>query len=224
MPDIEATSSPITAVEAAINRFRLAVESGKNWYIALLETVREWPVSEETVGEQTYRYIVAGEALDLLQIAERLLSIAGSSVPEKEKVDFLFHNKPPVTLSAEQTRSMLGEKRFGQHLNFFYGVTAEEALLQAVEEEVRKEEQGINIHSETQIIDEIYRRVYDESHRSLLRQFRKEKSYAQSGSMTLEQIKEFSYWRFKYRFKRCEKARIASDTKKALDWIKRNSR
>jgi hypothetical protein len=224
MPETGATPSPVPAVEDAINRFRLNVESGKSWHMALLETARDWPVSEETVGEQTYRYIIAGEALDLLQIAERLISAAGNVVPEDEKVNFLFHNQPPVTLTAEQVRATLGENRFGQYLNFFYGVTAEEALVQAVEEEVRKEEQGINIHSEAQIIDETFRRVYDESHRALLRQFRKEKNYSQTGSITLEQIKEFSYWRFKYRLKRCEKARVASDTQKALNWMKRNSR
>jgi hypothetical protein len=34
-------------------------------------------------------------------------------------------------------------------------------------------------------------------------------------------MKEFSYWLFKYRLKQCEKAKIASDTKKALRYLKR---
>ena len=37
-------------------------------------------------------------------------------------------------------------------------------------------------------------------------------------------MKEFTYWLFKYRLKRCEKARIASDTKKALDYLKKQWR
>ena len=36
-------------------------------------------------------------------------------------------------------------------------------------------------------------------------------------------MKEFSYWRFKYRLQHCDKARIASDTKKALDWMRKNA-
>jgi len=32
-------------------------------------------------------------------------------------------------------------------------------------------------------------------------------------------MKEFTYWLFKYRLKHCDKARVASDTKKALDWL-----
>jgi hypothetical protein len=216
-------SSPVLAVEEAINRFVADVTSGKNWYLTLLESVKNWPVSEETIGDQRYQYLISGEALDLLQIAERLIKAAGHLVPEDETVDFLFHNKPPAALTQEETRKAMGDARFAQYLNFFYGITAEEALLQAVEDEVRKEEQGLNVHTEAQIIDETYRRVYDVPQRVLLRQFRKERAYASGGTVTLEKMKEFSYWRFKYRLKHCDKARIASDTKKALNWMKRNS-
>ena len=223
MPEAAETSAPILAVEEALNRFKADLGSGKNWFLALLEAVKNWPVSEETVGDQTYHYIIAGEALDMLQLSERLLKAAGDLVPEKEKMDFLFHNKPPVILTPEKTREILGDKRFGQYLNFFYGITTEEALLQAVEEEVRKDEQGLNVHNEVQIIDETYRRIYEVAQRTLLHQFRKDKSYTLTGSVTLEQMKEFSYWRFKYRLQHCDKARIASDTKKALDWMRRNA-
>lgn len=216
-------SSPVPAVEEAINRFKADVAAGKNWFLALLDAVKNWPVSREAVGGQIYSYIISGEALDMLQLAERLIKASGDLVPENESVDFLFRNKPPLLLTPEETKSLLGDTRFAQYLNFFYGITAEEALLQAVEEEVRKEEQGINMHSEMQIIDETYRRIYDVPQRVLLRQFRKDKEYAAGGGVSLEQMKEFSYWRFKYRLEHCEKARIASDTKKALNWMKRNT-
>lgn len=38
--------------------------------------------------------------------------------------------------------------------------------------------------------------------------------------MDMTMLKEFTYWSFKYRVKTCDKARIASDTKKALTWLK----
>jgi len=217
------TSTPILAIDEAIHRFKADISSGKDWYLVLLEAAKNWPVSEETVDDETYRYIISGEAFDMLQVAERLLKAAGDLIPEKEKMDFLFHNKPPLTLTPEKTKELMGDKRFGQYLNFFYGVTAEEALLQAVEEEVRKEEGGLNMHDEVQIIDETYHRIYEVPQRALLHQFRKEKGYTSSGSTSLEQMKEFSYWRFKYRLQHCEKPRIASDTKKALDWMRRNA-
>jgi hypothetical protein len=221
MAQTASSSSPVPAVEEALGQFKTDLASGKNWFLALLEAIKNWPVSEETVGDQTYHYIISGEALDMLQLAERLLKAAGDIVPEDEKIAFLFHNKPPLILTPDKTKELLGEKRFGQYLNFFYGITVEEALLQAVEEEVRKEEGGLNMHNEVQIIDETYRRVYDTQQRVLLHQFRKEKGYISSGSVSMEQMKEFSYWRFKYRLKHCEKPRIASDTKKALDWMKK---
>jgi hypothetical protein len=223
MPEMERGATPVPAVEEAIERFKSELASGKNWYLALLEAAKNWPASQETVGDQTYDYIIAGEAFDLLQLAERLLKAAGKLVPEEEKVAFLFHNQPPLTLTPDQTKELLGDERFGQYLNFFYGITVEEALLQAVEEEVRKEEQGLNVHNEAQIIDETYHRVYEVHQRVLLHQFRREKGYPAGGSISLEQMKEFSYWRFKYRLQHCDKARIASDTKKALDWMRKNS-
>jgi hypothetical protein len=216
-------SPPVPAIEEALNHFMAELTSGKNWYLAILETAKNWPVSEEALDDQVYHYVIAGEALDLLQLSERLLTVAGELAPDDEKVAFLFHNKPPVILTPEKTRELLGEQKFAQYLNFFYGITAEEALLQAVEEEVRKDEQGLNVHSEAQIIDETYRRIYEVAQRGLLHQFRKEKGYTAGGSVTLKQMKEFSYWRFKYRLQHCDKARIASDTKKALDWMRKNA-
>ena len=223
MPETRGTSAPTPAAEEIIRQFKAEITSGKNWFLAMLEAVKNWPFSEETVGDQTYHYLISDEAFDMLQLAERLLKAAGNLVPEDEKVAFLFHNKPPLVLTPDKTKELLGDKRFGQYLNFFYGITAEEALLQAVEDEVRKEEGGLNMHNEVQIIDETYRRIYEVPQRVLLHQFRKEKGYTSSGSTSLEQMKEFSYWRFKYRLKHCEKPRIASDTKKALDWMKKNS-
>jgi len=193
MPKTRGACAPVPAVEEAINHFKADIASGKNWFLALLEAVKNWPTSEETVGDQTYHYLIAGEALDMLQLAERLLKAAGNLVPEDEKVAFLFRNNPPVLLTPEKTKELLGDKRFAQYLNFFYGITAEEALLQAVEDEVRKEEGGLNMHNEVQIVDETYRRIYEVPQRVLLHHFRKEKGYTSSGSTSLEHMKEFSY-------------------------------
>jgi hypothetical protein len=35
-------------------------------------------------------------------------------------------------------------------------------------------------------------------------------------------MKEFTYWLFKYRLKHGDPARVASDTKKALEWLRRS--
>jgi len=218
------SSSPTPANEEIIRQLKADIVSGKNWYPALLEAVKKWPASEETVSGTTYRYLIAGEAFDLLQLSERLLEAVGELVPEEEKLAFLFRNKPPVPLTAEQIRELLGEIKYAQYLNFFYGVTAEEALIQAVEEEVRKEEHGLNIHSEQELTDETYRRIYEATQKELLHSFRLEKGYPATRSISLEQMKEFYYWLFKYRLLHCDKARTASDTKKALAWLKKHAK
>jgi len=56
----------------------------------------------------------------------------------------------------------------------------------------------------------------------LLDSFRKEKRYPKRKSITLSELKEFTYWLFKYRLKKCDKSRVASDTKKALIKMQRN--
>ncbi|MCL2707063.1 MAG: hypothetical protein FWE97_02725 [Dehalococcoidia bacterium] len=223
MTESASSSGPTTAVEEIIGCFKSSLITGKNWYLALLEAVKNWPVSEEHFDGKDYHYIIHDEALDLLQIAERLLTAAGELVPEDEKISFLFRNKTPLQLNKEEVRELMGEQCLGQHLNFFYGIVVEEAIIQAVEEAVRKEEQGLNMRNETAIIDEAYNRVYEASQRTLLRKFRNDMVYGTSRKMTLKQLKEFSYWRFKYRLKHCDKARIASDTKKALSWLQHNS-
>ena len=61
-----------------------------------------------------------------------------------------------------------------------------------------------------------YRRVYHAEPADLLDAFQKEMRYPRRKSLTLTEVKEFTYWLFKYRVKTSEKSRIASDTKKAL--------
>jgi len=54
----------------------------------------------------------------------------------------------------------------------------------------------------------------------LLKRFRRENGYPQLKSISLTELKEFTYWLFKYRLNHCDKARVASDTKKALTQLR----
>jgi len=54
----------------------------------------------------------------------------------------------------------------------------------------------------------------------LLKQFRHEKGYPQLKSISLTELKEFTYWLFKYRLNHCDKVRVASDTKKGLEQLR----
>jgi hypothetical protein len=205
----------------AINYLKKAVAAGKHWYPALLEAIGLWSSAFETYEGRDYIYLIEGEAFDWLLLAERLCATIESFIPENEMDNLLCRGIPPVQLEAAQVKEAIGDKKFGQYLNYFYGITVEEALALAVQEEVDKERlvQGLGVKSTP--LEEVYRRIYDLDREMLLQQFREEKHLPKRPVTTLDEMKQFTYWLFKYRLKRCEKARIASDTRKALLYLKR---
>ncbi len=211
------------ADEAAVKHLKEAIAGGKHWYIALLEAIGLWQAAEETHNGCSYRYLIAGEAFDWLTLSERLLVAVDELLPQDEKTALLFHGKPPLELTTDEFKKLIGSNRYHQCLNYFYGITVEEALIQAVEEEVRKERQPLGSTNEQDTANEAYRRVYGTTGPDLLRHFRREKGYRETKTASPTELKEFTYWCFNYRLKHCDKERVASDTKKALGWLKGNT-
>jgi len=205
-----------------IRYLKQAITSGKHWYIALLEAIGLWTMAEENHNGRSYCYLIAGEAFDWLLLAERLCETVDGLLPEDEKIALLFYDKPPLNLATEKFKELIGCSKYRQYLNYFYGITVEEALILAVQEEVRKERRTLGYGNEYGVINEVYRRIYGATKAILLKRFRREKSYPQLRSISLAELKEFTYWLFKYRLENCDKARVASDTKKALEWLNTN--
>ncbi|MFC1985547.1 hypothetical protein ACFLWC_00960 [Chloroflexota bacterium] len=208
--------------DKATRHLEQAITSGKHWYIALLEAIGLWDTAEEAHNGHINRYLVAGEAFDWLLLAERLCESADGLLPDDEKTTLLFHGEPPLNLPAKKFKELIGSVKYRQHLNYFYGITVEEALILAVQAEVRKEKEASGRFKEQDTTNEAYRRIYGTTKTALLRNFRREKGYHLSKSISLTELKEFTYWLFKYRLKHCDKAKVASDTKKALDWLDSN--
>ena len=206
---------------AAINRMREAIGQGRHWYLALLEAISLWTEDEECIDGRIQRYLITGEAFDFLLIAERLTGALPELVPEKERVALLFNSVPPIDVTTEEMRRLMGDTRYQQHLNYFYGITVEEALILAVQDEVRKEERSLVIKG-YDTIDESFLRVYDQPRAELLKLFRHDRSERASRSLKLSEFREFTYWLFKYRLNHTDKARVASDTKKALTRLKKH--
>jgi hypothetical protein len=213
--------TPTTDVEA-IKYLEQAITGGKHWYIALLEAIGLWKAAEETHNGRTYRYLIAGEAFDWLLLAERLCEAVDGLLPDDERTALLFYGKPPLDLTIEKFKELIGSSKYHQYLNYFYGITTEEALMWAVQEEVRKERRTLGLNKEHDYDNEAYRRIYGATRAVLLKRFRHEKDYPQLKSTSLTELKEFTYWLFKYRLNHCDKARVASDTKKALTQLKSN--
>ena len=206
----------------AIRHLEQAITDGKHWYIALLEAIGLWTTAEEVHDGCTYRYLIAGEAFDWLLLAERLCEAVDGLLPDDEKNALLFHSKPPLNLTAKQFKELIGNSKYRQYLNYFYGIIVEEALILAVREEVRKERRTSGYNKEHDHDNEVYRRIYGATKTVLLKRFRRENGYPQLKSISLTEQKEFTYWLFKYRLEQCDKARVASDTKKALQQLHAN--
>jgi hypothetical protein len=203
----------------AIRHLEQAITSGKHWFIALLEAIGLWTDGEETYNGRHYRYLIDGEAFDWLLLTERLCEAVDDLLPEDEKIALLFHGKPPIRLTKAKFKELIGSAKYRQYLNYFYGITVEEALILAVQEEVRKEKRTLGYNNEHNLVNEVYQRIYGATKATLLKRFRREKGYPQLHSTSLTELKEFIYWLFKYRLEHCDKARVASDTKKALEQL-----
>ncbi len=203
-----------------IRQMEHAIKGGKHWYLALLEAIGQWSPSYENLDGRSYQYLIRGEAFDWLLLAERLCLTVKDLLPDSEKTALLFYSNPPLELPAEQFKELIGSIKYHQYLNYFYGVTVEEALVLAVEEEVRKERWAAGHYRDKDNTNEAYRRIYGSTKTIMLKHFRSEMGYPQLNSISLTEIKEFSYWLFKHRLKQCDKAKVASDTRKALDWLK----
>ncbi len=215
-----ATGASTPGDAEAIAYLARALAAGEPWYPAMLRAMGMWSSPEESLDGRTWRYLIDGEAFDWQLLAERLCDTVADRLPEAERDALLFHGRPPLELSAAEVRELIGAGKYGHYLNYFYGVIVEGALLLTVQEDIEKERRLQVYRVRRESTDEAYRRVYNADRDELLHRFRQERGYPQLKSITVSQLKEFTYWLFKYRLKKCEKARIASDTTRALAFLK----
>jgi 8-oxo-dGTP pyrophosphatase MutT (NUDIX family) len=206
-----------------VQHFRDAVAAGDPWFDALMEAIALWERPVEEVDGRRYRYLIGGEAFDWLLLAERILSAAGSRVPEREVERLLFEGRAPDadgagTLDDERLRELLGASKHRAHLNFVYGVTVEEALQYAVELDVAKERRTIQLEDGRgePSRDPVFERIYGRTQEDLLLEFRESSGLPHTAIISQGELREFQYWLFQYRVRASEPARVASDTRKAL--------
>jgi len=200
----------------AIQGLKHAIGEGRNWYVALLGAIRLWCSPEEDYCGQHRQYLIDNEAFDWLALAERLCEDLDGLIPEEELTNLLFSGVPPINLSKDEFKKLIGAPKYQAHLNYFYGILVEEFLILAVTDEIRKRKRVLGSNNDKGVIDEVYQRIYGAPQPTLLKQFRKERHYPQLRSTSLSELNEFTYWLFKYRIKTRDKSRVASDTKKAL--------
>ena len=200
----------------ALLHLRAAVREGAPWHQALLQAVGLWTIPEEVYQDRTYQYLIQGEAFDWLVLAERLCAELDGYIPAEDRELLLFEGKLPAEVTPEYFKELLGANKYSGYLNYCYGVVVEEALQLAVEEEVRKRHRARGYSDSEDFIEEAFTLLYGDTRTALLDQFRKKELLHRRRSLTLANVKQFTYWLFKLRVNMWDPARVASDTRKGL--------
>ena len=193
--------------------------AGKHWFLALLAAIGAWRFPSETVDGRRYDYLIDGEAFDWLLLAERLVELLDGRASEQERQTLLSSGRAPIDVEPQEFRRLIGEAKHQAYLNYLYGITVEEALQLAVEEEVHKERR-CHAWAGREPVDEVaFQRIYGKGRGELVALFREERGLHQGDSLSFDDLKLFTYWLFKYRLRHCDRARVASDTRKALNQL-----
>lgn len=211
----------LPAPEEVVLRMRQSILNGEHWFEALLDAVARWRHADETIGSRHYQYLIHGEAFDWLLLAERLLDEVPDLVPTGEREALLWENRWPVDIDDHEFAARLGRAKHSAHLNYLYGVLVEEALQLSVEEEIHKENRSRAWGYDLRVDESMFQRVYGKSREELFALYYEETRILLRHDIPYADWKAFTYWLFKLRLKRQDKARVASDTRKGLAQLTR---
>ena len=207
------THTPVLSADP-FGRYRAELALGSHWYLAALRAAGEWTLPSEVVQGRKLTYLIDGQALDLLLVIERVVA-SGGGAAAGELARLLFDSEPPIQVVESQFYDALGDINSKTYLNYFYGITVEEALLSAVELEAAKT--GPLDASASQ---ELYDRVYGRPLPELLADHAMARGASAPKRLAWPEYKFFTYWLFRYRVRTHVPPRIASDTRKALDYLR----
>ncbi len=212
---------------AALDSFHAGViaelrqRAGKveSWHESVLRAMGQWSLTHETVNDRDWQYVIGGEALDGLTLAQRLCMEIPDVVPEYELESLLFLGRWPEPITPDQIRYLIGPYRYAALLNFRYGIVVEEALQLVAEESIRKSRLARCYQDSDNVIEDAYRHLYGDTQTNLIAEFRGERPTAcedDSDTLALHEWQEFTYWLFKRRVRKWHPARVASDTRRGL--------
>ena len=208
------------AEDEAVKHMKDGVRAGRDWHTTLLEAIGMWTLPQEEFQGRHFRYLLHGEALDWLLLAERLCCELDGLVPAHEKEQLLLSGRLPSGVGDEEFRDLIGYSKYRAFLNYHYGVLVEQALQLAVEEEVRKQHIAKGYQDSEDLEEQAFYRIYEDTRTKLAAEFLKERGAVGRKSFSLTEMKEFNYWLFKRRCKMWDPARVASDTRKGLDRLR----
>ncbi len=212
-----------TARDSILRRLRASAGQELAWHTALLQAIGQWTIPYEQTAGRYWHYVVGGEALDWLTLAQRLCLEIPDVVPPDELDALLFRGRLPELVSPDRFRELIGPYRHTAVLNFRYGVVVEEALQLVAEDAIRKNRLARCYQDNEDVVEEAYRHLYGDTRSVLAWQFLDETDGVwgtDSESFTLTGWQEFTYWLFKRRVRKWHPARVASDTRRGLERLR----
>ena len=209
--------------EAVIGELRRRAGHTEPWYLALLRAISQWDIVHERAAGRNWRYVIGGEALDWLTLAQRLCLEIPDVVPPAELEALLFRGQLPQRVGPEKFRELIGPYRYTAVLNYHYGIVVEEAIQLVVEDSLRKTRIARCYQDSDDVVDDCYRHLYGAAQSTLAHEF-----LAEAGGIwgsDVEQLsltawQELTYWLFKRRVRKWHPARVASDTRRGLERLR----
>lgn len=219
------TAEMISRLKSAI---LLAGPVGDEWKMAVLEAIAAWPTAQEQIGDELYVYLIGGEAFDWQLLAKRMLWECEAEI--EQDVWWAWLSEPVLFAGFDESDFMraVGVDKGRAHLSYFYGVTVEQSLVTAVEEEVTHRRVGAGRPLSDYSLELAYETLYGNTRDQLWEVFKLElgsmparEGWRHRDEHTLGSEDAFTYWLFKLRMERSDPAKIASDTRKALAKLER---
>tara|TARA_B100000809_G_scaffold264151_1_gene319209 strand:- start:1942 stop:2709 length:768 start_codon:yes stop_codon:yes gene_type:complete len=202
-----------------IRLLKQSINRGRPWQEALLEAMERWTLPSEMSNGVRQQYLIRGEAFDWLLLARRLAAEVDDLIPAAERRSKLQTGHFIFEFAPEEVRRLLGVTKYRAYLNYWYGVTVEQGLQLAIRSEVRKERVSLGYSAKARVSDTVFSRIYGHMRSELLTEFREEAIDDDSLDSPDAELKAFTYWLFKLRLKQSDPSRVASDTRKALEWL-----
>ncbi len=209
--------------EVVIEELRRSAGQTQPWHLALLGAISKWDLVHERTPDRHWRYVIGGEALDWLTLAQRLCLEIPDVVPSDELEALLFRGQLPQRIGPEKFRELIGPYRYTAVLNYHYGVVVEEAIQLVVEDALRKSRIARCYQDTDEVVDDAYRHLYGEPQPVLAGQFLAETDGIWGSdleNLSLAAWQEFTYWLFKKRVRKWHPARVASDTRRGLERLR----
>ena len=194
-----------------IQELRNEVSQGENWQKSVAKYIGLWNEKEEFYRGYKYIYLIDDEALDWLNLTERLVSSIKSYITKEEYNYVSTSGLLPDQEIYNYIKKTIPKKKLSQMRNFYYGIIIENLIYHYKILEYQKNTIVVEDNDQR-----FYEEIYNKPIEVLYEIFYKERRTINKNKLNFHELKLFSYWLFKYRLKHSDKTKMAHETNTAL--------